>query len=300
MLSLLIPTYNYNVVPLVSELIQQANTLQIEYEILIQDDASTTTAIASQNNKLSDFSFVQYIQLPKNVGRGANRNLLIERAQYPWVLLLDCDMLPVDEFFLRNYIALIQQNKESVVYGGICYHHEAPQPDAQLRWKFGTQREAIPQAIREKKPYQHTLTSNLLAQKTILEATPFHPNIQKYGYEDLVFVLELEKKGIAINHIHNPLFHENLESGAVFLNKTEEALDNLKQLIETKILPPKATRMSRWSRKLDFFPANTLIVLLFNVFRKALVRHLTASEPKLFLFDFYKLGYYMHLIHKKK
>lgn len=299
MLSILIPTYNYNVVPLVSELIQQANTLQIEYEILIQDDGSTLSDIVNQNMKLSDLPFIRHIQLSKNVGRGANINILTQQAQYHWILLLDCDMLPVDSFFISNYIALIQQEKESVVYGGICYHIDAPVLDARLRWKYGTQREAIPLAIREKKPYQYTLTSNLLAQKTILEATPFHPNIQKYGYEDLVFVLELEKKGIAINHIHNPLFHENLESGAIFLNKTEEALDNLKQLIETKILPPKATRISRWKIKLDFFPANKLIVLFFKVFRKVLVRNLSASNPKLFLFDFYKLGYYMHLIHKK-
>jgi glycosyltransferase involved in cell wall biosynthesis len=299
MLSILIPTYNYNVVPLVSELIQQAHALQIDYEILIQDDASTETALVNHNIKSSDFHFVQYIQLSENVGRGANRNLLIQRAQYQWVLLLDCDMLPVDALFISNYIALIHQKNDAVIYGGICYHNEAPQHDAQLRWKFGTQREAIPVAQRERKPYQHTLTSNLLIQKAILEAIPFHPNIQKYGYEDLVFVLELEKKGIAIKHIHNPLFHENLESGAIFLNKTEEALDNLKQLIESKIVSSKATRISHWKSRLDFFPANKVIVFLFKVFRKALVRHLCASKPKLFLFDFYKLGYYMHLFHKK-
>jgi GT2 family glycosyltransferase len=299
MLSILIPTYNYNVVPLVSELIQQGNALQIDYEILIQDDASTQTALVNHNIKLSDFPFVQYIQLSENVGRGANINLLIQRAQYHWVLLLDCDMLPVNRSFLNNYITSIQQKKESVVFGGICYHKESPLSIEQLRWKFGTKREAIPLAIRERKPYQHTLTSNLLAQKAILEATPFHPNIKKYGYEDLVFVLELEKKGIAIKHIHNPLFHENLESGAIFLNKTEEALDNLKQLIESKIVSSKATRISHWKSRLDFFPTNKVIVFLFKAFRKALVRHLCASKPKLFLFDFYKLGYYMHLFHKK-
>lgn len=299
MLSILIPTYNYNVVPLVSELIQQANALKIDYEIIIQDDASTQSAIANQNSNLSDFPFVQYIQLSENVGRGANINLLIQRAQYHWVLLLDCDMLPVNRSFLNNYITSIQQKKESVVFGGICYHKESPLSIEQLRWKFGTKREAIPLAVREKKPYQHTLTSNLLVQKAILEATPFHPNIQKYGYEDLVFVLELEKKGIAIKHIHNPLFHDNLETGSIFLNKTEEALNNLKQLIETKIVSPKSTRISLWKSKLDFFPVNSLICLGFKVFRTSLVRNLCSSKPKLLLFDFYKLGYFMHLYHKK-
>ena len=41
MLSILIPTYNYNVYSLVTELKSQADALGIAYEILVQDDAST-------------------------------------------------------------------------------------------------------------------------------------------------------------------------------------------------------------------------------------------------------------------
>ena len=40
MLSILIPTYNYNVYPLVMELKSQADELDLSYEILVQDDAS--------------------------------------------------------------------------------------------------------------------------------------------------------------------------------------------------------------------------------------------------------------------
>ena len=40
MLSILIPTYNYNVYPLVSELQRQCLESKIEFEILCQDDAS--------------------------------------------------------------------------------------------------------------------------------------------------------------------------------------------------------------------------------------------------------------------
>ena len=41
MLSILIPTYNYHVYPLVTYFKNQADVLGIAYEILVQDDAST-------------------------------------------------------------------------------------------------------------------------------------------------------------------------------------------------------------------------------------------------------------------
>ena len=43
MLSILIPTYNYNVEALVAELHQQATDCQIDFEIIIGDDFSNQT-----------------------------------------------------------------------------------------------------------------------------------------------------------------------------------------------------------------------------------------------------------------
>ena len=42
MLSILIPVYNYNVVPLVLELHKQCLECEIDFEILCQDDASNS------------------------------------------------------------------------------------------------------------------------------------------------------------------------------------------------------------------------------------------------------------------
>ena len=65
MLSILIPTYNYNVYPLVTELKKQIDELAIEYEILVQDDSSKSSENIKQNSKIkklhfySSFRFVQ-------------------------------------------------------------------------------------------------------------------------------------------------------------------------------------------------------------------------------------------------
>ncbi|WP_338409187.1 glycosyltransferase, partial [uncultured Flavobacterium sp.] len=51
MLSILIPTYNHNVFPLVVELFSQVNKLKIDYEILVLDDGSTQ--YVEENLKIS-------------------------------------------------------------------------------------------------------------------------------------------------------------------------------------------------------------------------------------------------------
>ena len=40
MISILIPTYNYNIVPLVNELYKQVTKEKIDFEILVYDDGS--------------------------------------------------------------------------------------------------------------------------------------------------------------------------------------------------------------------------------------------------------------------
>ena len=51
MLSILIPTYNYSVFPLVLELKNQADLLAIPYEVLVLDDASTL--FLNENSKIT-------------------------------------------------------------------------------------------------------------------------------------------------------------------------------------------------------------------------------------------------------
>ena len=67
MLSLLIPTYNYNVYPFVRELIHQANTLVLDFEIIVIDDASSK--FVAENEQIENMDNVQFIPLTKNVGR---------------------------------------------------------------------------------------------------------------------------------------------------------------------------------------------------------------------------------------
>jgi glycosyltransferase involved in cell wall biosynthesis len=299
MLSILIPTYNYNVYPLVTELKSQCDALNIFYEILIQDDCSTNSENINQNRKIEDFTDCAIFYNKVNVGRAENRNILVKKAKFDWIIFLDCDMFPFDSNFIVNYLTAIQSNTASFYFGGIIYKNETPKEDEFLRWIYGNKREAIPVEIRQKNKYKYALTSNILVKKSILITTPFNSLLTKYGFEDLVLILELQKLNIDIQHINNPLYHLNLEKSIVFIDKHHASLENLKLLLDSKIIKSKATKMSFLKQKISFFPLNFIIVTTFKLFKNQMIKNLTSKKPKLFLFDFYRLGYFLNLYHSK-
>jgi len=299
MISILIPTFNYNVYPLVLELNKQADELAIEYEILVQDDGSTNSENINQNSKIEDFKNCSIFYNKVNLGRSENRNVLVRKAKFDWLIFLDCDMFPFDSNFILNYLTAIQSNTASFYFGGIIYKKETPKEDEFLRWIYGNKREAIPVEIRQKNKYKYALTSNILVKKSILITTPFNSLLTKYGFEDLVLILELKKLNIDIQHINNPLYHLNLEKSIVFIDKHDASLENLKLLLDSKIISSNATRMSFLKQKISFFPINLIIISLFKLFKTQIINNLTSKKPKLFLFDFYRLGYFLNLYHSK-
>ncbi|RED26272.1 GT2 family glycosyltransferase [Flavobacterium cutihirudinis] len=292
MLSVLIPVYNYNVYPLVSEIKQQADNLGIEYEIICYDDASDL--VIEENHKISQFQECSFIVLKKNVGRSAIRNLLAEKAMYENLLLLDADVIPTNNQFVSNYITAIKKNQK-VVFGGQLYKDDKPAKELLLRWIYGKKRESQNLAERSKNHYDFALVSNLLIKKEILIGFPFDETLTKYGYEDLLFFTILKSNGIKITHIENPIFHLNCETSKIFLTKTKVALENLVFLnIANKI----SKDQSKIITSFDFLRRLKLISFFVFIFKKSEQKirlNLLSEKPSLFLFDIYKLGYYCFL-----
>ncbi|MFY8112284.1 MAG: glycosyltransferase [Flavobacterium sp.] len=76
MLSVLIPVYNYAVFPLVLEVHKQCIAAGIQFEILCQDDCSTSHI--EENLAIEQLPYCTFSQNKVNLGRGNNRNLLIQ------------------------------------------------------------------------------------------------------------------------------------------------------------------------------------------------------------------------------
>ena len=87
MLSILIPTYNYDVTRLVTELHRQALNTYVDFEILVMEDGSTQ--FLEENKAISNLQFCHYTALSHNIGRSAIRNRLADEARYGHLLFIE-------------------------------------------------------------------------------------------------------------------------------------------------------------------------------------------------------------------
>lgn len=289
MISLLIPTFNYNVHPLVLELHKQCLESKIDFEILCQDDASNQ--IESENQKINSLENCNFSRNNSNLGRGKNINSLAEKAKFEWLLIMDCDTFPTENNYIRNYISEIN-NAEKVVFGGIKYQKEKPANDQLLRWFYGNARESLSVEKRNTNPNGNALTSNILINKNLFLSNKFDESITKYGYEDLVFLSDLKKKGIAVKHIDNTTYHLGLESSQQFLDKTKTALENLKLITENTSLDSSESKILKTYIVLKRLYLASFISFIFKKTERNIEGNLLSQKPSLLLFDFYKLGYY--------
>ena len=294
MLSILIPTYNYHVYPLVTELKSQADALGIAYEILVQDDASTS--FLEENTEINLLQHCSYTFNHENLGRGNNINLLNNRAQFDYVLIMEADAFPEKKTYLQDLITSINQETQ-VLFGGVTYPNEKPEKDKLLRWKYGNERESIPLSERLKNPYHFVFTWNLLLKREILSKHYFPYNVKEYGYEDVVFIKQLQENKTPIQHIENRLVHQNTETSLVFINKTEAAVRTLHQLILSKKLELSDTKIGKAYKIIQFWQLQTIVTFLFKKTSKMMIVNLTSSNPSLIVLDFYKLGYFCLLNH---
>jgi hypothetical protein len=283
MLSILIPVYHYNALPLINELVKQCNCSGITFEILCQDDASNSqeNILNKEINLISNCSFFINVS---NLGRGKNINSLAQKAKYDWMLILDCDTFPASSNFIQNYVDVISHSSKNIIFGGIIYEDKKPEKEQLLRWIYGQKRET-----------SSVLTSNLLIKKEVFLQYPFDESITKYGYEDLCFFSVLKKNHFGISCIENLTFHLNLETSEVFLNKTKIALENLVFIYNSNKISGDDSKIIKTFKLLKNLKLIWFSAFLFKKNQTLIERNLLSQNPSLFLFDLYKLGYFCSL-----
>ncbi len=293
---MLIRTYNDSVIEIVSEIDQQCQQLDLNYEILISDDDPSGKNVNEQ--KLKHFETVSYWKNTSNLGRSNNLNKLIDAAKFDYVLCLDNDVIPLRTDFIRNYKQSIDEGCD-VVYGGLTYDDNLPEESKRLRWIYGHQKEAKSIKIRKKELQYHVLVSNLLLRKSAFSFPIFDPELTSYGYEDLIFSEELKKKRLMVCQIDNPVIHKGLETSKVFIEKTELALKNLRQLIQKNKVSNQSTPLTRLYYKMKSNISLQLFLASFAPFKNIIKNHLLSKQPRMFWFDIYKLYYFAKYTSKK-
>lgn len=295
MLSILIPTYNYNVVPLVLELQKQCLECKIAFEIIVIDDDSKL--FTTENQEINSLKNCRFEKLEKNIGRSAIRNLLSKKAAFDHLLFLDADTIPIHNNFISNYISQINED-EKVVYGGIEYQKNKPQKAQILRWIYGNAREALSVEKRKENPYLSLLSLNFLIHKNIFKKVVFNENIPNLRHEDTLFSYNLMQKNVPIIHIDNPVCHLGLDDFEVAIRKENESLVALKHLIDTELLAVDYVRISKLIRKIKKVKLIPIFAVFHKIMRLVFLKNLASSNPSLFIFDLYRLSYLCQLENK--
>ncbi|APY07703.1 hypothetical protein BWZ20_05070 [Winogradskyella sp. J14-2] len=285
MLSILIPTYNYNINPLVKELYKQANACNLTFEIIIVDDASPQIKYNSQ--ELRHLKHVSLKVLDKNIGRSAIRNVLANLATYQNLLFVDAGTFPKSKQFINNYLEVLE--KDSVI-GGMTHYKTKPKKPYTLRWLYTKKRETS---------LKNTYTSaNFFIKKSIIVSHPFDSGIKTYGYEDLLFFKTLESNNVTLQFINNPVIHDCDEDAITFIKKTEDALKNLHYFSVSHPDLLHDNKILRAFTRLKRLCLDRVFGMVIATTKPILLNNLNSSRPSLFVFDLYKLGYFCNLKQK--
>ncbi len=297
-LSILIPTYNYNCTPLVTELAAQAKRIVgLQWEIIVGDDGSTCNEVVAANRAINSLPCCEYWERGFNSGRAAIRNHLYERSRGRWLLFLDSDGMPVNSNFLAAYLAAVQGLSAGAVCGSVAHPATLPSPAVSLRWLHETTyaRRATVE-WRNSHPYANFRTFNFLIHRDSFARVMFDEQVHSYGYEDNLFGRALQDAGVQVKHIDNPMMNVDIENNATYLAKNEEALRTLAAHYCTM---GSLITLAQRVEKVERYHLGWLLSLVYTLFRPLLLRNLHGPAPRMWVFNLYRAGYLRALLRKQ-
>ncbi len=289
MLSVLIPIYRWNILPLVKELVSQLNRESYDYEILGLDDASPDIDMIRRNSQMDHLRNCRYFTSETNHGRAKIRQALAEKATYKWLLFLDCDVMPKRKDFISSF-DLQNRKREEVIYGGVEYPEKEPDPQKHLHWKYGRKRESRKVKEREEKPFS-VVMQNLLIRKNIFLSCNKYLDESSYGL-DVQCSYNLKKISARINHIDNPVLHKGMHSNQDYVDRMRKAARTIGNLQRQGYIPPNFTRIQRTHQKLRKSGSVKIFQKSMEIRLDAIEKRLRAGEGSLFLLDLYRLYHF--------
>ena len=294
-ISVCIPIYNRDCTRLIADMQRLGEKLDTAFEVLIADDCST--AFADVNSSFAKTCpDVRYLQLSQNVGRSRIRNFLVQNARFSNLVFLDCDVQVVDDDFLQKYVDVANF---PVVVGGATFGEQRPDNSHLLRWLYSRKVEYKPACQRNVCPNRSFMTLNFMAHRDVMIAHPFQESFSKYGHEDTVMGWQLQTDGIIIHHIDNVILHLGLDDFESFMEKSRQAVQNMRDLYLDPSSPQdliQSINILRFYNKIKSLHLVGLVRCLSKMTNKLVLKNLAGSNPSIMLFQWYKLGYLLSLI----
>ncbi|WP_452223749.1 glycosyltransferase family 2 protein [Lacinutrix chionoecetis] len=285
MLSVLIPTYNYDVSQLIATINSQLINSTIAFEIIVLEDGSSTNI--NTNNQLINTTIIVN---KNNVGRVKARQALASHASYDWLLFLDADVLPKSEHFIANYIHAIVL-KYDAYFGGFAYYKTKPPTEFILRWKYGKAKEQVLANKRNQRPYKVIISANYLIKKSVFNTVNSKiTDTKSYGF-DTYFGALLQEYAIKIWHLDNEVYHLGIEKSEAYLKKVDQATLTLLHFYNTEAIDSHSNDLLHFFLSVKKFRMLWLFSGFYRVFNKTMRQHLLGSHPSILILQFYKISF---------
>ncbi len=292
MISVLIPVYNWKISNLVNELLLQFNNVEYQWEFLIADDASDKVYTDENNEFINslDNSRIKLFQHNNNVGNAANRNFLVKKASFTWLLFLDADVLPVNSNFIAEYVNIMAVTKANLIVGNLK-NSNIIKHKKRLRYSYDAILDKTELAYRKENPHAQATTANFAIRKEIAALKNFPLLRAQYGYVDTFFFLQFESNNFEV--IENPVYHLGIDSNEIYLKKTESAVINAYFLLQTQPKLASRIKLVKVYRKIRFI--NWFLYGIYTVFGFLIKKQLLSVKPSIKLLLIYKLLYISYL-----
>lgn len=288
MLSILIPIYNYNVLPLVKQLNKQCTLSGIIFEILCQDDASNSV-FNIDNEQINNLANCSFVALEKNIAHRANRNLLAQKAKYENLLFLDGDSNVISPNYINNYCNYL--GKYDAIYGGRVHPKTCPSKNQKLRWLYGIKVEDKKAIDRRKNMYASLLFNNTIITKSMFKRTGFDTEMTFYGHDDTQLSYKLKNLKASVLHIENAIEHADIDSNEQFYIKMKESVRNVKTMHDTKQIDYNYIKILKLYHFLKSTFLYVPIGVLYTIFSGVLKKKLIGNSPSILVFNFFRIGY---------
>lgn len=274
MLTIAIPVYNYPIFPLVAQLHREASALNLTFEILVCDDASEKI---EHNQSITQLPFTRFLQNTSNQHIAYTRNKLLHEAQYPWVLLVDADTLPVSANFIQTYWQQI--NSGLFFQGGFTYLEPLDPKNISLRLKYGLE--------IEQHKHLHSCCNLFFNQREL--QLQFDASIKAYGYEDTLFFLQLRNRNIEVHRLNNKVYHLSTETSEAYLERSRQACCELAALVQQQKIKSDEVQLSHFYHQLKRWHLTPFIAYMSFLFGSAIERNLRSKNPSMVAFKLFKL-----------
>ncbi len=230
-LSVVMPFFRYDPIPLLARLDAEAATFGGEIELLALDDGGGDKALAKRVEALIETMAcpARLIFLAANEGRAKGRNRLVQNARARHILLIDCDMTPDAPDFLSRYMALVNEDAP-VAFGGFSVDRTEATADQELHRALQIRAECLPARLRKLQPEKYVYTSNLLVRRDVFGVEAFDEGFTGWGWEDVEWGMRVASK-FEVLQIENTATHLGLDTAAVLAGKYEQSVANFARVV---------------------------------------------------------------------